>query len=306
MIRGGEVLERAAATDVVVFDKTGTVTNGKPRVTGVTVRKGFDESRLVRLAASVEHWSEHPVAHAIVEFAGNATLSPATEFRAFPGRGAEAVVEGKRVFARQGQGGSIAVDIDGAEAGEFEITDTVRTEAAAAIGRLRDMGIAVWLLSGDRREVALRVAREAGIEEANVIAEAMPADKEREIARLRSAGGHVAMVGDGINDAPALARADTGIALGAGTDVAIEAGGIVLMRADLGGVPEALALARRTMRVIRQNLFWAFAYNAIGIPVAAGLLYPWTGWALSPMIASAAMALSSVSVVSNSLRLRRA
>ena len=204
------------------------------------------------------------------------------------------------------EAGSMAIyDIDGAEAGEFEITDSIRPEAAAAVRRLHDMGIAVWLLSGDRREIALRVALEAGIQESHVIAEAMPAEKEFEIARLSSAGGHVAMVGDGINDAPVLARATTtGIAIGAGTDVAIEAGAIVLMRADLTGVPEALELARRTMRVIRQNLFWAFAYNAIGIPIAAGVLYRWTGWTLSPMLASAAMALSSVSVVSNSLRLR--
>jgi Cu+-exporting ATPase len=215
------------------------------------------------------------------------------------------MVEGKHVFVGRGQNGSIAVSFDGVVVGEFEIADTIRPEAASAVQQLRVMGIVVWMITGDHRNVAVKIAEEAGIEPANVIAEAMPADKDREIARLRSEGRRVAMVGDGVNDAPALARADAGIAIGAGTDVAIEAGGIVLMRAELTGVPEALLLARRTMSVIRQNLFWAFGYNIIGIPIAAGLLYPWTGWMLSPMIASAAMALSSVSVVTNSLRLRK-
>jgi Cu+-exporting ATPase len=295
LIRGGEVLERAAAIDTVVLDKTGTVTTGKLHVTAV-------RGNVARLAAAVEHWSEHPVARAIVEFAGDAPLAVATGFQATPGRGAEAVVEGKRVWVGRGEGGSVSVQVDGVAAGEFEIGDTIRPEAAAAVRQLHAMGIAVWMITGDNRKTALDMAAQAGIEEAHVIADALPADKEREVGRMK----RVAMVGDGVNDAPALARADVGIAIGAGTDVAIEAGGIVLMRADLTGVPEALMLARRTMRVIRQNLFWAFAYNCLGIPIAAGLLYPWTGWTLSPMIASAAMALSSVSVVTNSLRLRHA
>jgi Cu+-exporting ATPase len=167
------------------------------------------------------------------------------------------------------------------------------------------MGVGVWLITGDRQKRANTIAREAGIGESHVIAEVAPQDKEREIMRLHSAGARVAMVGDGINDAPALARADVGIAIGTGTDVAIETAGIILMRGDPRGVPEALALARRTRSIIRQNLFWAFAYNVIAIPVAAGVLYPFTGWTLSPMIASAAMAMSSVSVVVNSLRLRK-
>ncbi len=297
LIRGGEVLERAAAIDTVLLDKTGTLTSGKPRVTAV-------HGDVTRLAAAVEHWSEHPIAHAIVDYAGKAALPAATEFRATPGSGAEALVEGKRVFVGRGENGSIAVQVDGVAAGSFDITDTIRPEAAEAIRRLKSLKIAVWMITGDNSRVALQIAGEAGIEESNVIAQTLPADKEKEVGRLHDQGRRVAMVGDGVNDAPALARADCGIAMGGGTDVAIEAGGIVLMRADLSGVPEALLLARHTMRVIRQNLFWAFAYNCIGIPIAAGLLYPWTGWTLSPMIASAAMALSSVSVVTNSLRLR--
>ena len=305
LIRGGEVLERAAAVDTVVLDKTGTITTGKLSVTGVRALAGFGEADVVRYAASVERWSEHPVGKAIVEHAGTATLAPASDFRATPGVGVEGVVGGKRVAVGRGAGASVTVAIDGVPAGEFDIADAIRPEAHEAVRRLGEMGIAVWMISGDNRKVALRIAGEAGIDEKRVIAEAMPADKEREVERLHGEGLHVAMVGDGVNDAPALARADTGIAIGAGTDVAIEAGGIILMRADLTGVPEALLLARRTMRVIRENLFWAFGYNCIGIPIAAGLLYPWTGWTLSPMIASAAMALSSVSVVANSLRLRR-
>lgn len=305
LFKDGEVLETAARVDTVVLDKTGTITTGKPVVRAVQAFKGFSENEIVRMAASVERWSEHPLAHAIVAYANGAALESATDFRALPGRGAEAMIGGRRVFAGRGEGGAIAVDIDGDRAGVFEIADEPKPEAAEAIRRLRAMHNDVWMITGDHARVSQEIARRTGIEAAHVLAEVSPRDKEREVARLRSAGKRVAMVGDGINDAPALARADVGIAIGTGTDVAIGAAGVIIMRGDLRSVPEALALARQTLRVIRQNLFWAFGYNVIGIPIAAGVLYPFTGWMLSPMIASAAMALSSVSVVTNSLRLRR-
>ena len=194
--------------------------------------------------------------------------------------------------------------MDGKIAGAIGIADTVKNEAAAAVRRLHDMGIEVWMVTGDNRPTAEAVARQVGIQ--HVLAAVLPEGKLAEVRKLQAAGKKVAMVGDGINDAPALAQADVGIAMGTGTDIAMEAGDITLMRGDLNGVADALGLARRTMRVIRQNLFWAFAYNAIGIPIAAGVLYPFTGWLLSPVLASAAMALSSVTVVTNSLRLKRA
>jgi Cu+-exporting ATPase len=304
LIKGGGPLEIAAKIDTVVLDKTGTITTGRPTVRRVRALNGLSEDALVSLAASVERWSEHPVAHAIVDRAGQLKPEASTGFRAVPGKGAEAMVAGKKVFVGRGDGGAIAVDVDGVRSGEFDIVDAAKPEAGASIRRLRAMGIEVWMITGDNRRVALEIASDVGIDESHVLAEVLPEAKEREVARLKSEGKRVAMVGDGINDAPALARADVGIAIGTGTDVAIDAAGIILMRGDLSGVPEALALARQTLRIIRQNLFWAFGYNALGIPIAAGLLYPFTGWMLSPMIASAAMALSSVSVVTNSLRLR--
>ena len=304
LIKGGAPLEIAARVDTVILDKTGTITTGKPVVRRVRALNGFSEEDVIRLAAAVERWSEHPVARAIVSKAHEQTFEASTGFRAIPGKGAEAVVAKKRVFVGRGNGGAIAVDVDGVRSGEFDIVDEVKPEAPEAIRRLRSIGIEVWMITGDSRRVALEIANEVGIDETHVLAEVLPEDKEREVSRLRSEGKRVAMVGDGINDAPALARSDVGIAIGTGTDVAIDAAGIILMRGDLSGVPDALALARRTLRIIRQNLFWAFGYNALGIPIAAGVLYPFTGWMLSPMIASAAMALSSVSVVTNSLRLR--
>jgi Cu+-exporting ATPase len=243
-------------------------------------------------------------------------LEQAADFRAIAGHGVQARVSGHEVIVgapnlgmpdidRLAAAGktAIAITVDGKIAGAIAIADTVKNEAAAAVRRLIAMGIEVWMVTGDNRPTAEAVAREVGIP--HVLAAVLPEGKLAEVRKLQAVGKKVAMVGDGINDAPALAQADVGIAMGTGTDIAMEAGDITLMRGDLNGVADALELARRTMRVIRQNLFWAFAYNAIGIPIAAGVLYPFTGWLLSPMLASAAMALSSVTVVTNSLRLKR-
>ncbi len=306
LFKGGEALEAAARVDTVILDKTGTITTGKPVVTRVRALNGFTEGEVMRLAASVEQWSEHPVARAVMAQAGSAGLETSSEFRALPGQGAEAIVGGRTVLVGRGHAGTISVQVDGTHAGEIEISDDVRPFAAAAVRSLRDMEMEVWMITGDHERIACDVARETGIESSRVLAGVLPERKQNEVVRLRAEGRRVAMVGDGINDAPALAAADVGIAIGTGTDIAMEAGGIILMRGDPRGIPDSIALARRTLRVIRQNLFWAFAYNAIGIPLAAGVFSPWTGWMLSPMIASAAMALSSVSVVMNSLRLRRA
>jgi Cu+-exporting ATPase len=296
LIKGGEALEMAHRIDTVVLDKTGTVTNGKPRVTRITAAPAFTAEQVLRLAASAERYSEHPLGKAIVEEAAarGIALHEVSGFEAQAGHGVRAVIDGRVVVV--GRPG-VQVRVDGAAAGEIEVADTTKPEAAEAVRRLRDMGIEVWMITGDHREVAEAVAREAGIEIANVFSEVLPEGKVAAIRKLQAAGKRVAMVGDGINDAPALAQADVGIAMGSGTDVAMEAADITLMRESLNGVAEAIELSRRTMRIIRQNLFWAFAYNALGIPIAAlGLL--------SPMVASGAMALSSVTVVTNSLRLK--
>jgi P-type Cu+ transporter len=327
-IKGGEALEMAHKIQAVILDKTGTVTRGKPEVTDIIPAQDFTEVELLRIAASAESDSEHPLARAVVEHAQarGVALEPASQFQALSGHGIEARVAGREVLigtakllrdrgmdptwaegesARLAAEGktAVVVTVDGTPAGVLGIADTIKPEAMEAVRQLRALGLEVWMITGDNRRTAAAVARQAGID--NVLAEVLPEGKVDEVRKLHARGLRVAMVGDGINDAPALAQADLGIAIGTGTDIAKEAADVTLMRGDLTGVPAALTIARKTMRVIRQNLFWAFAYNALGIPIAAGALYPFTGWLLSPVLASAAMALSSVSVVTNSLRLRR-
>jgi Cu+-exporting ATPase len=291
LIRSGEALERLGESSVVVLDKTGTITMGRPRVLEVV-------GDVLRLAASVEALSEHPLAKAIVAEAKEQGLALASVsgFAAQPGVGVRGTVEGRlvEVVASERRGG-VRVLVDGKKEGEIILADAVKPTSAAAIGRMKSMGLRVMLLSGDREEAARAVAELVGIEE--VIAGVLPADKASVVGGLQAKGARVVMVGDGLNDAPALEKADVGIAMAAGADLAIEAGDVALLRGDLSGVADAIELSRRTMRVMRQNLFWAFLYNVIGIPVAAlGLL--------NPVVAAAAMAMSSVSVVLNSLRLR--
>jgi P-type Cu+ transporter len=330
LIKRGEALERTGHLDVLALDKTGTVTEGRPVVESVSIAPGteMDANGLLQLVASVERLSEHPVAESIVGeadrrgIAGRQVLS----FESLAGKGVAGVVEGQRVAAgnavlmaeigvdtsplqeqskertRRGQT-TVFAAVDGQLAGLIAVADPIRATSGEAISRLGRLGLDVILLTGDDHRTATAVARSAGIE--RVVAEVLPDEKLRVVRRIQEEGKTVALVGDGLNDAPALAQADIGIAMGTGVDVAVEAADIVLMRSDLLGVVDAIRLSRRTMRIIRQNLFWAFVYNVIGIPIAAGLLYPRFGLLLTPAMAAAAMALSSVSVVTNSLRLRR-
>ena len=328
LIKGGRALERAGAVDLVLLDKTGTVTAGRPEVTDIFPASGIDERTLMEAAVSIERLSEHPIAKAIVERATamQITARPAVDFSAEPGKGTKARVDGEQVAVGTttfvSRGASIPADVAGAAArleaegkttahvargnrvlGVIGVADRLRDTSARAIQRFRSLGLEVVMLTGDNERTAHAIASEAGI--TDVAANLLPEGKTAEVERRQREGRVVAMVGDGINDAPALARADVGIAIGTGTDVAIDASEITLMRADLGGVADAIALSRRAMRTIRENLFWAMIYNVVGIPIAAGVLFPRFGIVLNPVVASAAMALSSVSVVGNSLRLRR-
>ena len=327
LVKGGEALQRLGDVDTVAFDKTGTLTVGRPEVVGVWTAPGVDEAEALRLTAAVEARSEHPLAEAIVRGAQDRGVqaTPAADFAATPGQGAAARVDGRDV--RVGSAAflqSAGVDtaaatavveawraeartvvlaaVDGRLAAAFAVADALKPGAPAAIARLRALGLRVVMLTGDHEATARAIGAAAGVDD--VRAGLSPERKLEAIAALREGGRQVAMVGDGINDAPALARADVGIAMGTGTDVAMEAADVALMRGELHGVVTAITLSRATLRLTRQNLFWAFAYNVIGIPVAAGALYPAFGLLLSPVLASAAMALSSVSVVTNSLRLR--
>ncbi|GFO70349.1 copper-translocating P-type ATPase [Geomonas limicola] len=324
LIKGGEALEKAHRLTTVVLDKTGTITRGVPTVTDL-VAANLEETALLTLAASAETGSEHPLGEAIVRSAQERGLPgyPASGFQALPGQGIEAEVEGHQVLvgtaallrergltvdedaahrlADQGKT-PVFVALDGSFAGIIAVADPVKEGSREAIQRLHALGLEVIMLTGDHRRTAEAIAREVGVD--RVLAEVLPEAKNQEIKRLQGTGKLVAMVGDGINDAPALAQADVGIAMGTGTDVAMEAADITLVRGDLNGVVAAIALSRATIANIKQNLFFAFIYNILGIPIAAGALYPFTGWLLSPIIASLAMALSSVSVVSNALRLR--
>jgi Cu+-exporting ATPase len=328
LIKNAEALERMEKVDTLVADKTGTLTEGKPKVVAVAPAEGFDEQEVLRLAASVERASEHPLARAIVDAATERNL-PLTEVKNFDspvGKGVVGSIDQRRIVLgnskflgelkiatasldqtaeklRQDGATAIFLAVDGKVAGVIAIADPVKPTTPAALAALTDAGVRIVMLTGDNKSTALAVARRLGISE--VEAEILPDQKSAVVAKLRRERRVVAMAGDGVNDAPALAAADVGIAMGTGTDVAIESAGVTLLRGDLTGIVRARRLSAATMRNIRQNLFFAFVYNAAGVPIAAGVLYPAFGILLSPIIAAAAMALSSVSVVGNALRLRR-
>ena len=327
LIKSAEALETAHSIDTVVLDKTGTVTEGKPQVTDILPAAGISERELLQLAASMEKPSEHPLADAIVQRAAEEELelTPAERFEAVSGRGLRATLGGESCLAgNRAMMAEAGVDDSAlAEAGEalaedgktplyfakagkllgaIAVADVIKPTSAAAVSELRQMGVDVVMLTGDNRKTAAAMGRQVGVSQ--VIAEVLPQDKEAQVRALQEQGRKVAMVGDGINDAPALARADVGVAIGAGTDVAIESADIVLMRSDLLDVVGAIQLSKATLKNIKENLFWALIYNSIGIPLAAGLFIPLLGWKLNPMFGAFAMSLSSVCVVTNALRLR--
>jgi Cu+-exporting ATPase len=322
LIKGGDSLQRAAGVDTVVLDKTGTVTEGRPAVVSAELAPNTDADRVWTAVQALESRSEHPLATALVEYAATRASSrvSVSGFESRTGMGVSGTVQGQtvligneRLLAEHGLSLSshpqtdsvrtlVFVAIDGRLQATVAIADPVKTSARAVVARLRRMNVEVRMLTGDTAAVARAVANLAGIDQ--VAAGLLPEGKVAEIRRLQAEGRVVAMAGDGINDAPALAQADVGIAIGTGADITAHAGDIVIMRGDPNGIADAIGLARQTMRIMRQNLFWAFVYNVIGIPIAAGILYPAFGVLLSPILASTAMAFSSVSVVANSLRLR--
>ncbi|MDP3494566.1 MAG: heavy metal translocating P-type ATPase, partial [Hyphomonadaceae bacterium] len=327
LIKDAEALERFEKIDTLIVDKTGTLTEGRPAVTQILVAPGIDETDLLRLAASLERSSEHPLADAIVRGANDRGLSLTTpvDFDSPVGKGVVGQVEGRRILLgspafmveqaidtsalateadvlRKDGASAIFVAIDGKLAGVLAIADPIKATTPEAVRQLKAEGIRLVMMTGDNRTTALAVAAKLGIND--VEADVLPQHKAAVVEKLRAEGRVVAMAGDGVNDAPALAAADVGIAMGAGADVAIESAGVTLLKGDLQGLIKARRLSRAVMRNIRQNLFFAFAYNVAGVPIAAGLLYPVFGLLLSPGIAALAMALSSVSVIGNALRLR--
>ncbi|MBF7095570.1 heavy metal translocating P-type ATPase [Alkalibacter mobilis] len=328
LIKGGEALETAHKIDTIVFDKTGTITEGKPEVTDIFTTTGIDEEKLLQVTASAEKGSEHPLGEAIVRQAESNGLKAlkTSNFNAIPGHGIEVVIENSSIVVGNrklmtdrkisltslenesdrlaGEGKTpMYIAVDGNLAGIIAVADVVKESSAKAIKKLHEMGIEVAMITGDNKRTAEAIARQVGID--RVLAEVLPQDKSNEVKKLQAEGKRVSMVGDGINDAPALVQADIGIAIGSGTDVAMESADIVLMRSDLMDVPTAIQLSKSTIRNITQNLFWAFGYNVAGIPLAAGLLHIFGGPLLNPMFAAAAMSLSSVSVLTNALRLKR-